>query len=274
MSLLHFHLVDQVVAPLLDLNAKSLEEARLPIVLSLSQEDLHHAQVLRLKPGEHIAIIDASKDYFECELVSVSAKEIRVTVSRRLNAPSLPNISLIQGLPKSDKMEGIIRHATEIGIKLVVAWQSYRSISKLNPQKAEQKRKRWQEIARSASMQSGRIDIPEVEVGLSSKDLASYLADYDYVFVCYEEAPLNASLSEELAGLLALETRDIKELKIALLIGPEGGIDAQELGLLQSLETLKLVSLGSTILRTETAALVACALAVNEYNRVCMRSGS
>lgn len=274
MSLLHFHLVDQVIAPLLDFEGNSLEKASLPLVLSLSQEDLHHAQVLRLKPGEHIAVIDASKDYFECELVSVSGEEIRATVSRRLNAVSLPHISLIQGLPKSDKMEGIIRHATEIGIKRVVAWQSYRSIAKLNPQKAEQKRRRWQEIARSASMQSGRIDVPKVGLGLSSKDLASYLAAYDYVFVCYEEAPLNASLSEELAGLLAIETRDIEELKIALVIGPEGGIDAQELELLQPLKTLKVVSLGSTILRTETAALVACALAVNEYNRVYMRSRS
>lgn len=107
MSLPHFYLENQVVA--------LEEEAVFPLRLTL--DDAKHARVLRLAPGEHVAVVDAARDYFECEIVSTSDEVPLVRIAQHLDAPTpSATVLLVQGLAKGDKMETVIRHATELGV--------------------------------------------------------------------------------------------------------------------------------------------------------------
>ena len=121
MSLHHFFLDDQVIA----------EETQAEFALRLAADDRKHAKVLRLEAGEHISVVDAARDYFECEIVSADSGDIVVRIAQRLEAPAdEPNVILVQGLAKGDKMDDIVRHATEIGIAGFVPLSCSRSSSR------------------------------------------------------------------------------------------------------------------------------------------------
>ena len=93
MSLQHFYLHDQVLA----------DEGALTFPLRLSPDDAKHARVLRLAPGEHIAVVDAAQDYFECEIAAFD-DAVPVRIAQRLDDEERPLVMLVQGLAKGDKM--------------------------------------------------------------------------------------------------------------------------------------------------------------------------
>lgn len=245
MSLPQFFLDTQVIA----------SESSDVFELLLSSDDAHHVRVLRLTAGEHIAVIDAAKDYFECELVEVSPKlRVRIAQHKQLAIHHMPEVTLILGLSKGDKVDTVIRHATELGIERFIPFSSSRSIVKLDEKKAMQRRQRWLTIAKSAAMQSGQRAIPEVEVLHSFKQLLATLSDFDVVLVCWEEAT-TGSLSDILHPYKSYQSR------VALVVGPEGGLAPKEVeSLLEQGSHIHTVTLGEAILRTETAGIVASAL--------------
>ena len=111
MSLPRFFLENQVLA--------AETEAVFPLRLAL--DDAKHARVLRLAAGEHIAVIDADQDYFECEIVDFADELPLVSIARHEDASEAgPQVILLQGLAKGDKMETVIRHATEVGVAAFV----------------------------------------------------------------------------------------------------------------------------------------------------------
>ena len=153
MSLQHFYLEDQVLG----------EEVGEVFPLRLSIDDAKHARVLRLASKEHIAVIDAVQDYFECEVVAFDDALPLVRIARRFEAePDGPTVLLVQGLAKGDKMETVIRHATELGVAGFVPYTADRSIVKLDRKKAAARTERWRAVAKSAAMQSGQRSVPEV----------------------------------------------------------------------------------------------------------------
>ncbi|MFR5828139.1 MAG: RsmE family RNA methyltransferase [Adlercreutzia equolifaciens] len=147
MSLPRFFLENQVLA--------AETEAVFP--LRLAPDDAKHARVLRLTTGEHIAVIDADQDYFECEIVDFADELPLVSIARHVDASEAgPQVILLQGLAKGDKMETVIRHATEVGVAAFVPLTCARSIVKLDGKKAAAKTERWRAIAKNAAMQSGQ----------------------------------------------------------------------------------------------------------------------
>ena len=123
MSLPRFFLENQVLA--------AETEAVFPLRLAL--DDAKHARVLRLAAGEHIAVIDADQDYFECEIVDFADELPLVSIARHEDASEAgPQVILLQGLAKGDKMETVIRHATEVGVAAFVPLACARSIVKLD----------------------------------------------------------------------------------------------------------------------------------------------
>ncbi|MBQ3106663.1 MAG: 16S rRNA (uracil(1498)-N(3))-methyltransferase, partial [Eggerthellaceae bacterium] len=250
MSLPHFYLENQVLASEVD--------AEFP--LRLSSDDAKHARVLRLAAGEHIAVVDAVRDYFECEIVSFSDSLPLVRIARHVDAASdAPTVMLVQGLAKGDKMETVIRHATELGVSAFVPMECERSIVKLDGKKAASKTERWRAIAKSAAMQSGQPFVPEVSEPASLDDVCALLREATAVLICWEEAPGTASLSRALRrGMEAALCRCPSDARVAVVVGPEGGLAAGEVdALLACNKRASLVSLGSSILRTETAGIVA-----------------
>ena len=106
MSFHHFFLDGQIIA----------EETAREFPVRLSAEDAKHARVLRLSEGEHISVVDAASDYFGLEITSAHDGLV-ARIAQHLDAPQAPaSIALFQGLAKGDKMDDIIRHATEVGI--------------------------------------------------------------------------------------------------------------------------------------------------------------
>lgn len=236
--------------------------------LRLAKDDAKHARVLRLAKGEHIAVVDAGKDYFECEIVDFSDVIPLVRISRHVDyVPDEPTVILVQGLPKADKMEMVIRHATEIGVSAFVPMKCSRSIVKLDDKKASSKLERWSSIAKSAAMQSGRKLVPKVTAPQTVKEVCELLSEATAVLICWEEAPQTANLSAALASGLAAcgVDRSPADARVAVVVGPEGGLSAEEVdALLACNPRAALVSLGSSILRTETAGLIAPGLVIYE----------
>lgn len=256
MSLPHFFLNDQVLA----------NEAQAEFPLALSRDDAKHAKVLRLSPGEHVAVIDAAQDYFECEVVSFADALPIVRIAGHLDQASrLPHVCLVQGLAKGDKMETVIRHATELGVAEFIPFAAARSIMKVDAKKAAAKTERWQTIAKSAAMQSGQTRLAHVNQPLKLSAVCNVLANFDAVLVCWEEAPGTAVLHDALASALVNAGKPQAEACIAVVVGPEGGLAPEEVkALLACNAHASLVSLGHSILRTETAGIVAPALVLYE----------
>lgn len=257
MSLHHFFLDDQVIA----------REGGAVFPLRLSREDAKHFRVVRVRPGEHIAAVDADHDFFELEVVSVDDDLPLVRISQKLDAaPAAPQVMVVQGLAKGDKMETVVRHGTEIGVAAFLPLACERSVVKLDAKKAASKRERWQAIARSAAMQSGRLNVPEVSLPVALDAACAMLSGATAVLVCWEEAPGACRLADAIArGRKSCCCTDPADARVAVVVGPEGGLSKAEVdALLACNERASLVSLGPSILRTETAGVVGAALAIYE----------
>lgn len=260
MSLPRFFLENQVLA--------AETEAVFP--LRLEADDAKHARVLRLTTGEHIAVIDADQDYFECEIVDFADELPLVSIARHEDASEAgPQVILLQGLAKGDKMETVIRHATELGVSAFVPMSCERSIVRLDARKAAARTQRWRAIAKSAAMQSGQRACPEVGEPMALADVCASLAHATAVLVCWEEALLDARIEKALERGLRLDRALPENARIAVVVGPEGGLSRSEAdALLACNPRASLVSLGSSILRTETAGIVAPALVLHELGRM------
>ena len=258
MSLPHFFLEDQVLG----------KETQAEFALRLSADDAKHARVLRLNPGEHISVVDAEHDYFECEVVSFYKDELVVRIAQHLNAASRPQVVLAQGLAKGDKMDTIVRHATELGITGFVPLLCERSIVKLDEKKTKSRMKRWNTLAKSAAMQSGQPVIPEIIPPLTLDELLVRFSGATAFIVCWEEAEISQTLAQALHRALDLCGMPAKDARIVVVVGPEGGLSDSEVDMLLSRHKRSYaVSLGPTILRTETAGIVAPALVLYELER-------
>ena len=258
MSLQHFYLDEQVLA----------DEVGGPFPLRLAADDAKHARVLRLAPGERIAVVDAARDYFACEIVAFDGALPVVRIAQRFErADAGPSVVLVQGLAKGDKMETVVRHATELGVSAFVPLACERSVVRLDAKKAAAKAGRWRAIAKSAAMQSGQPAVPDVREPAGLREACALLADSDALLVCWEEAPgasrLDAALDRALGG-----GRAAQGARVAVVVGPEGGLAEREVeALLACNPRASLVSLGPSILRTETAGIVAPALVLYELER-------
>lgn len=221
-------------------------------IINIVNDDVNHIKnVLRLKVNEEINIcsIDTSKNYL-CKINSIDKKNVECFIIRELEEVSESNIKLdiYQGLPKSDKMELIIQKGTELGVNNFVPVVFKRSIVKLDEKDKIKKQIRWQKISEVAAKQSGRDIIPIVHEIKTIKDICNLITNYDIVLVAYENEK-NNYLKDELRKITK------KHLKIAVVIGPEGGIEETEVNELKEAGA-KVISLGKRILRTETVALV------------------
>lgn len=256
MSLPHFYLDEQVLA----------DEAGEPFPLRLAPDDAKHARVLRLAPGEHVAVVDAAKDYFACEVVEFSDGVPLVRIAQRFEEePGGPAVVLVQGLAKGDKMDTVIRHATELGVAAFVPFAADRSIVKLDGRKAAARTERWRAIAKSAAMQSGQRAVPEVREPAALDEVCELLRQATAVLVCWEEAPRSSGVADAVAAGLGACGTPAADARVAVVVGPEGGLDEREAdALLACNPRASLVSLGPSILRTETAGIVAPALVLYE----------
>jgi 16S rRNA (uracil1498-N3)-methyltransferase len=217
-------------------------------------EGKHAVSVRRMRQGEAIQLSDGKGLRVRGNVVDVASSTLKLEVSEVINE-ELPSrqLTLIQALAKGDRDEMAIQAATEIGVMGIIPWQASRSISRWDGPKVAKGLARWQQIVSEAAKQSLRAFTPQVQNIADTKELANLVATFDLVLV------LDTSATEHIS-----ETAIPKAGKIALVVGPEGGIEQSELDSLEKAGA-KLVSLGANVLRTSTAgpALIAALLLGN-----------
>lgn len=194
--------------------------------------------------------------------VEVVGDEVIACIVEEVSRPQLPFVTLVQGLAKGEKMDTIVRQAVEAGASEVIPVSFRRSIVKLEPHKAAARAERWNRIADSAAKQAHRASVPVVREPMDVDAAIDALASHDLVLVCWEE--------EHAAGLMDSLLRldaDALPSKVAVVVGPEGGIDASEVSDLVARGAVT-VALGDTILRAETAAVVAVAVTVQTLQHI------
>lgn len=219
----------------------------------------HIKNVLRMKIGEEVNISNGidSKEYrcaigaFEDDQVVL---ELRFVKEDSHELPS--KIYLFQGLPKSDKMEGIIQKNIELGVFEIIPVSMKRCVVKLDSKKSDSKTTRWQSIAEAAAKQSKRGIIPNVSKPMTFSEAVEYAKEKcDVLLLPYE--------LEEGMDITRKIIDDIKPGQdVAIFIGPEGGFDENEVDKAQK-AGFKSITLGKRILRTETAGM--CVMSILMY---------
>lgn len=202
--------------------------------------------VLRAATGEGVEILDSAGRLFGATL-RFDGERTSAVLDRELATPPPPSlrVTLAQGVPKGQKMDFVVEKATELGIAAIVPFWSARTVGGAREGRIE----RWRRLAKSAAQQCGRSDVPAVEEPVDFADLVARIPDFEVALAPWELAP-RIPLRERIPPL-------VERARSALIvIGPEGGLSAAEALALESAGA-HLISLGSRILRTETAGLVA-----------------
>ncbi len=223
--------------------------------LVLSGENAAHAKVLRLKNGDDVTICDGEGTDYICTVSDVANGQISLVVHSADPSQSEPKVacSVYMAFAKADKFEHVIQKATELGAAELVCFPSVRCVSRPDEKSLVKKLDRWQKIAASAAEQSRRGRIPQV-IALPSYSSALKRAAEADLAVCFYEN------EEQLTFRAAIEAAPFRTASI--LTGPEGGFESEEVR--QAAEAgLKICTLGSRILRCETAPL--CALSALMY---------
>lgn len=219
-------------------------------------EGRHGAAALRLRPGEGVLVGDGAGVVADCEVISASGSDVEVEVRRRAEheAPR-PLVTIVQGLPKSERSDLAVDLATEAGADEIIPWQADRCISRWTggKGKAGKGRQKWQNAARAAAKQARRAFEPPIGELVDTTSLTVMVADWtnagSAVIVLHEaeSRPFTDLVGE--ASAAGIE-------RIVLVVGPEGGVAEHEIESLCKAGA-KPALLGPEVLRTSTAAAVA-----------------
>jgi 16S rRNA (uracil1498-N3)-methyltransferase len=224
----------------------------LPIVgahLTLAGDEGRHAAVVRrIRPGETIMIGNGRGHGVRGVVVDVGAANLIVEVTNHLTPPPEPRCFVAaQALAKGDRSELAVEMMTEMGVHEIVPWRAARSIVRWSPERTARSLARWRSTVREAAKQSRRLVVPQISEPVTTQQLAHRAASVDLALTLHNEGA--ASLAE--VDLPATGT-------VLIIIGPEGGIAAEELSELTQAGAQP-VSISDGVLRTSTAGVVALA---------------
>jgi len=217
--------------------------------ITITGTDVNHIRnVLRMKPGEEIAVSNGldGREY-RCGIVTIEEECVRCALRfvKEDGVELSSRVYLFQGLPKADKMELIIQKAVELGVYEIIPVAMKRCVVKLEEKKAASKIARWQGIAEAAAKQSKRRIIPVVGNVMTFKEAIQKASVMDVKLIPYELAEGMERTKELISSLKPGQD-------IAVFIGPEGGFEETEIA--DALDAgIEPVTLGKRILRTETA---------------------
>ncbi len=227
---------------------------------TITGSEQHHLRnVLRLTPGETIRIIDGQGNVYIAEVLDTGTNRgsSEAWILRHEFHPRVsPSLTLLQGLPKNDKMELILQKTTEIGVTQIVPIHSEHALQKPSQNRYE----RWHRVIISAAKQSKRTWLPELCEPQTFEVSLAQLKEFSLRLI------LNPQIEQEpKAQHIKAVLREVSQpTSIALFVGPEGGFSDEEITAAIESECVP-VTLGTNILRTETAAIVAVAVTAYEY---------
>ncbi|HEY8537578.1 MAG TPA: 16S rRNA (uracil(1498)-N(3))-methyltransferase [Steroidobacteraceae bacterium] len=206
----------------------------------------HVARVLRMRPGAHLRVFDGTGHEFQAEITRIEGDAVTVQIGE--SAPPTPEsplrITLVQGISRSERMDWTLQKATELGVSAIAPVLTARSVVRLDSRQVERKQIHWRNIVIGACEQCGRSRVPTVSAAMTLRDYFANVRKEGMRLVLSPTAPAS------LAGLASVPAR------VDVLIGPEGGLDDDELIAAEKAGFMP-VRLGPRVLRTETAAVVA-----------------
>ncbi|PZP35490.1 16S rRNA (uracil(1498)-N(3))-methyltransferase [Shewanella xiamenensis] len=214
--------------------------------LNLDEDGAAHiGKVLRMGSGEQISLFNGDGNDYLAEIVDAGKKSVTVKVlSCEANPSESPlNLHLGQVISRGDRMEFTIQKSVELGVNTITPLFSDRCGVKLTGERLEKKIQQWQKIVISACEQSGRSQVPIVRPAMELQQWCSE-----------PTSALKLNLHPRAAhGIKGL---DLSHTRVRLLIGPEGGLSAEEIAMTETYQFTD-VLLGPRVLRTETASLTA-----------------
>jgi 16S rRNA (uracil1498-N3)-methyltransferase len=226
--------------------------AAAPGALTLDGPGFHHlVRVLRVRAGDTLELFDGKGTVFPAVVQTLEVESARLEVAAGTPRAAMRELIIVQALPKADKLEWVLQKCTELGAAAFVPMFTERTVVKPSGRE-DGKLERWRKIVEEAARQCGRADVPRVEAPRGLPEAVRGLSQA-LVLVLDTAQGAAVSLSQAWAGEPSA-TRPV-----ALVIGPEGGLSAAELEQLREAGAVP-VTLGSRVLRTETAALSALAV--------------
>lgn len=210
----------------------------------------HAIRVLRMREGDAITVFNGDGHDYAGRLTYARKGDagVHVDTQAAVDVESPLEVTLVQAIVRSEKMDWILQKATELGVRRIVPVTSERSEIKLGEERADKRHARWLHVIESACEQCGRGRVPEL---FMPKSLAQYAADLQPV----AEGESRLSLHPEAAlGLSEIAA----PTSATIAIGPEGGFSDRDLMVLDQ-SGFKRLRLGPRVLRTETAGTVAMA---------------
>lgn len=220
-------------------------------------EARHATRSLRLRVGDRLTSSDGRGAVATGVIVRATGDEVAADVEERTVAPAPePTLSVLVSAPKGERLAWAVQKLTEIGADEIVVVETSRSVRRLHGDRASGLPARLEAVATEAAKQSRRAFLPEVSGPVRwDRALDAALASGPAV-VLWEEAtmPIGKALPEHAT-------------KVSLVIGPEGGLEESEARTAEANGAM-LASLGTNILRTETAAIVAATLALSHFGRL------
>ncbi len=214
-------------------------------------DEAHHVyKVMRLRPNDKVIVFNGTTREYEGTIIEADRKLIKVEINKINEIPTKRelNVSIAVSLPKRKKMDLIVQKCTELGVKEIIPMRTKRSVISIDKKREEKKITRWSQIAKEAAKQCGRTGIPKLKLLKLYDELLKEAKSYDYVIM-----PCLTEKNKNLSNFFKSEKIKKKD-KILVIIGPEGGFSQDEIDKAEK-ENFFLVSLGSRILRTETAAI-------------------
>ncbi len=223
-------------------------------------DEAHHLiHVLRVEPGQPIKAFDGAgrSASAEIDLIQKHRVEMRVLQQREHPRPSVA-ITLIQAVPREQKMDIVIQKAVELGVTAIIPVLTRHSLLRLHKDGGESKQARWDKIAINAAKQCGSFWLPEIAPVQPLDEFIKAMPRFDLLLTCSLE-PDALPLKEVLQSAKSQSPKSI-----AFLVGPEGDLNQEERAAVRRLGA-RPVSFGELVLRTETAALYALSVLKYEF---------
>lgn len=219
------------------------------IVTVVGDEARHAGQVLRLRVGERVDLVDGHGRRLEGVVHDLARDRLDVSVMRDVREPDpSPRIVVVQALAKGERAEQAVAAMTEVGVDVIVPWSAEHSVARWSGERVDRGVAKWQTAARSAAKQARRSRVPDV-TSLHPTASLEQIIDSSALALCLDES-----------ATVALATVDIPDHgDVVIIVGPEGGLsDAERDRFVHWGATC--VRLGPTVLRTSTAGPVGAAL--------------
>ena len=235
------------------------------LIFLTGKEANHIRNVLRMKSGDTLIVMDGIGHNFEASIEELHHKGVRAKIIRDLPStpPSPVDIRLAYALIKPRPMDSLIQKATELGADSISPFASQRTALRIRPEHLSRKMDHWEEIMKAACKQSGRSNLPTLNPPLPFETLIENAPRQDTLKVLLWEAEKEADLKSLL--------RSVKQLPhILAIIGPEGGFTPMEVRLARD-AGFHIVSFGSRILRSDTAAITLLSIIQYEWGDLSLR---